>query len=464
MKSLLKISRRYILTAVFITVFVVFVNLAAFLYLAYASMTDEERQEGGLSIRQNMESISSRISGQGEEYVLSQEGYDILKETSFQWAMLLDREGKAVWEYELPRDIPRQFTITDVASFSRWYLEDYPVYVWQHKDGLLVFGCGKDSIVRISTILDGTLMKNAGWNAGLFGVLNLMLLLSLAMGFGYRFYKSLKPVAGGIEALSKKEKVEIPEKGMIDELAAKLNQASEILCQQNRKLEQRDNARTDWIAGVSHDIRTPLALIVGYADELEKDKDLSDAQREKAAVIQRQSLVIRQLISDLNLTSKLEYQAQPLSMIEYSPAELLRECAADYYNQGLDDRYEIELQIGQEEERIRLTGDRGLLLRAFRNLVGNSIRHNPEGCTVYLKMTEEEGNVRILFSDSGPGIPAAVLKVLKHTNTQENSHVHVMGLRIVKQIAEAHGGRVEFVKKERGDGFAVEIHMQGLSL
>ena len=452
MKSLLKISRRYILTAVFITVFVVFVNLAAFLYLAYASMTDEERQEGGLSIRQNMESISSLISGQGEDYVLSQEGYDILKETSFQWAMLLDREGKAVWEYELPRDIPRQFTITDVASFSRWYLEDYPVYVWQHKDGLLVFGCGKDSIVRISTILDGTLMKNAGWNAGLFGVLNLMLLLSLAMGFGYRFYKSLKPVAGGIEALSKKEKVEIPEKGMIDELAAKLNQASEILCQQNRKLEQRDNARTDWIAGVSHDIRTPLALIVGYADELEKDKDLSDAQREKAAVIQRQSLVIRQLISDLNLTSKLEYQAQPLSMIEYSPAELLRECAADYYNQGLDDRYEIELQIGQEEERIRLTGDRGLLLRAFRNLVGNSIRHNPEGCTVYLKMTEEEGNVRILFSDSGPGIPAAVLKVLKHTNTQENSHVHVMGLRIVKQIAEAHGGRVEFVKKEREMG------------
>ena len=46
-------------------------------------MTDEERQEGGLSIRQNMESISSLISGQGEDYVLSQEGYDILKEHPF---------------------------------------------------------------------------------------------------------------------------------------------------------------------------------------------------------------------------------------------------------------------------------------------------------------------------------------------------------------------------------------------
>ena len=330
MKSLWKISRRYILTAVFITVFVIFVNLAVFIYMAYTSITEGENQNSGMTVRQNMEKISSRIHRQGEGYGLSQEGYDILKETSFQWAMLLDRDGKAVWEYALPKEIPRQFGIPDVASFSRWYLEDYPVYVWRHGDGLLVFGCSKGSIVRLSTIWDGTLMRNAKWNAGIFCILNLLLLLCLALAFGYRFYKALKPVAGGIEALSKKEKVEIPEKGMIDELAAKLNQASEILCLQNSKLEQRDNARTDWIAGVSHDIRTPLALIVGYADELEKEEGLSDAQREKAAVIQQQSLVIRQLISDLNLTSKLEYHAQPLSVTEYAPAELLRECAADY--------------------------------------------------------------------------------------------------------------------------------------
>ncbi|MFQ7552345.1 MAG: hypothetical protein ACLRMZ_21120 [Blautia marasmi] len=256
MKSLLKISRRYILTAVFITVFVVFVNLAAFLYLAYASMT-MGGQEGGTSVRRNMERISSGISRQGTDYRLSPEGCEILGKTSFQWAMLLDNEGKTVWEYDLPKEIPRQYSISDVAAFSRWYLEDYPVYIWQHEDGLLVFGCSKDSIVRISTIMDATLMKNAGWNAGIFCILNILLLLCLALWFGYRFYKALKPVAWGIEALSKKEKVEIAEKGITDELAAKLNQASDILCQQNLKLEQRDNARTDWIAGVSHDIRTP---------------------------------------------------------------------------------------------------------------------------------------------------------------------------------------------------------------
>lgn len=459
MKSLWKISRRYILTAVFITVFVVFINLAVFFYLAYTSMSDGQQQMGGTSVRRNMERISSGISRQGTDYRLSPEGCEILGKTSFQWAMLLDNEGKTVWEYDLPKEIPRQYSIPDVAGFSRWYLEDYPVYIWRHEDGLLVFGCSKDSIVRISTIMDATLMKNAGWNAGIFCILNILLLLCLALWFGYRFYKALKPVAWGIEALSKKEKVEIAEKGITDELAAKLNQASDILCQQNLKLEQRDNARTDWIAGVSHDIRTPLALIVGYADELEKDGELSEIHREKAAVIQKQSLMIKQLISDLNLTSKLEYQAQPLSTAEYFPAELLRECAADYYNQGLDDRYEIDLQIGQEEERIRLIGDKGLMLRAFCNLMGNSIRHNPEGCTVFVKMTVEGNRADILFSDSGPGIPAAVIGVLEHPDLYKNAAVHVMGLRIVRQIVEAHKGSVEFVKKEWEDGYAAEIHM-----
>ena len=101
MKSLWKISRRYILTAVFITVFVIFVNLAVFIYMAYTSITEGENQNSGMTVRQNMEKISSRIHRQGEGYGLSQEGYDILKETSFQWAMLLDRDGKAVWELSL---------------------------------------------------------------------------------------------------------------------------------------------------------------------------------------------------------------------------------------------------------------------------------------------------------------------------------------------------------------------------
>ena len=134
---------------------------------------------------------------------------------------------------------------------------------------------------------------------------------------------------------------------------------------------------------------------------------------------------------------------------KYSPAKLLRECMADYYNRGLDDRYEIDLQIGQEEESICLFGDKGL----------NSIRHNSEGCTVWVKLTGEGYEADLFFSGSGPGIPGRVMDALKHPELSKSGNIHVMGLRIVRQIVEAHNGSIEFVEKECGNGYAVKIHL-----
>ena len=77
-------------------------------------------------------------------------------------------------------------------------------------------------------------------------------------------------------------------------------------------------------------------------------------------MICRQSLVIRQLIQDLNLTSKLAYHAQPLHKTEFSPAILLRECVAEFYNEGMEQNYEIEVAVTEEGEQVRITGDEGL--------------------------------------------------------------------------------------------------------
>lgn len=130
---------------------------------------------------------------------------------------------------------------------------------------------------------------------------------------GYRFYQALKPLGRGLEKLSREEEVKLREKGMTGILAAQLNRTSEILQEQKKRLTKRDLARTEWIAGVSHDIRTPLALIVGYTDRLSKSPNLNQEEKALADAVCRQSLVIRQLITDLNLTSKLAYEAQPLN-------------------------------------------------------------------------------------------------------------------------------------------------------
>lgn len=453
MKGLWKISRRYVLSAILITVLVLYANIAAFLYLGVMHLGKVEENEIG---RDQMEKIAEELHIEDGVYGMSEDGITFLEESSFLWAMFLDANGDVGWSWQLPEEFAEHYSIGEVSAFSRWYLNDYPVRTWKNGDGLMVYGMGKDSVVRIDLLYDREVLLALPDTLKELLIVNITLLLLLAVFFAYRFYRSIRPIAEGIGQLAEKQEVHVSERGLTADLASKLNQASEILKTQDAALERRDIARTEWIAGVSHDIRTPLALITGYADELAKEPEIGEEGHKRAKQIQDLCLLIGQLIADLNLTSKLEYQAQPLHKIEFSPAGLLRECVAEYYNQGIPDAYEIEVVIHAEVEKISLSGDTGLLLRAFRNLIGNSIRHNPNGCVVSIRLNRTETGVEYLFSDSGNGIPSKVTAILAEemagnvpaVNTQP---IHIMGLRIVMQIIKAHGGRMEFVPRENGN-------------
>lgn len=457
MKSLFKIIRRYISSTILLIVFVVLLNILALSYvmLQYEEGLNTMEGTSSTSASQQLEAVASQLTETAEGWQITQQGIDVLNENQYVWAMLLDENGDAVWEWQLPEDFPRSYSLSDVASFSRWYLNDYPVRVWEYGKGLLVLGQDPDRFFRVILVFNNVYLRAISQYIAVFFVLNSILILVLTLWFGYRFYRSLRPLARGVEALAENRPVLLSEKGITEELSRKVNQTSRVLEKQSEKLKQRDDARTEWISGVSHDIRTPLALITGYAEALAAEENLSAENHQRAESIRRQSLIIRQLISDLNLTSKLEYNAQPLHMEEYRPAVLLREIAADYYNEGLSDCYEIDVKISDEAEQLRLTGDTGLLNRALRNIIGNSIRHNPEGCRISAVLLSDSGNVIWRFSDTGPGIPKTVIDVLLG-RAGENSSIHIMGLRIVMQIISAHGGRVLFPRN--GDGaYGVEF-------
>ncbi len=463
MKSLMKIIRRYVVSAAVLVLTVALFNIAVLYVIGWQSVRrfGENRPFAGLQ----MENVAAEFTVAEQEnvdnvaqYQLSEQGYACLEEYHFLWSMLLDEEGDVVWSWRLPGELPKSYALADVAKFSRWYLMDYPVRVWEMDGMLLVSGYGKEYATKINLVYPLSQINSIPKYLSTIVGMNVVLFLTLALWFAYRFYRSLRPVCAGIDALAEKTPVLLAEKGMTGELAARLNQTSRILEKQDEKLRQRDDARTSWIAGVSHDIRTPLALIMGYSEVLAEDPKLGEEARAQAEAIRQQSLLIRQLIEDLNLTSKLEYHAQPLRMREYSPAVLLRETAAEYYNEGLDERYEIAVETEHRTERIRQQGDVLLLKRALRNVIGNSIRHNPEGCRIVLQLSEDMGYVIWRLWDSGPGIPEKVVDILSGRGSGSGEEVHVMGLRIVRQIIAAHGGHADFVKNEAG-GYGVEFVM-----
>lgn len=208
-------------------------------------------------------------------------------------------------------------------------------------------------------------------------------------------------------------------------------------------LSRRDNARTQWIAGVSHDVRTPLALILGWAEQLELDALLPDSSRQKAAGIRTQCEKLRTLIDDLNLTSKLEYGAQPLRRKGLRAGPLFRQLVAQFCESPLAERCGITLEQEEPAEQTVLSADEALLARLLENLLNNSVRHNskPVNITVYTRRAGERFCLTV--ADDGIGYPAAVLAALNAVEPAENAP-HILGLYVVQQIAAAHGGRAVF--------------------
>lgn len=451
-KSLFKIFLRYILTAASVTVIVFIINLIAFFSFSYNFAQKNSLFQNS---REQLEMISQSLTLTDSGYIMSKDGSQLM-EPHYSFAMLLDGNGQVVWDWHRPADIKDSYTIAEIASFSRWYLNDYPVTVWQHGDGLLVLASSKDKIMKLSLTYSIPFVTHFPELLLAIILLNLLLILMIASFFGFRFYRALQPIALGIEGLANNEKITLTEKGMASDLAKSLNRSSRRLETQNQQLARRDTARTEWISGVSHDIRTPLSMIMGYADGLESDASLTLMQQKKASIIKTQSLVIKKLIEDLNLTSKLEYNMQPLRISSYLPAALLREIITSYYNDGLPDFCQLDLLIDPGAETLTLSGDTGLLTRAFKNLIGNSLKHNLDSCCITVTAFLSEENLHIHFADTGRGIPSAVVKTLLYDNIGAEQKPHIMGLRVVRSILTAHGGQLIFTKKDTGDYYEAE--------
>ena len=447
MKGLLRIYRRYIFSALWIAGVVICVNLVVF--LSVQAVIRSWNEESGFSVlRSQLNRVAAALSTDEKGQIsLGADGEAALAEAEAQFAFLLSGDGTRIWGWNLPEGIQEHYTVGEVASFSRWYLMDYPVKVWNCGQGLLVVANAKDSVGKYPVEYSRSTVKNLPFFILTVLAANLLLILILAVLSGYRLYEGLRPIAFGLDRLVDGRRIAVPENGIARDLAEKLNQVSRILEIQRQNLNQRDTARTEWISGVSHDIRTPLSMVMGYADSLENDAALPEKARKEAGIIREQSLKIKTLIEDLNLTSKLEYHMQPLRVKDFMPAALLRQAVVSILNGGGQGSCELETDIDDALEPVVMRGDEALLSRALQNLIGNSIRHNP-GCRICVsgRLERKDGQRLCVLSvrDDGNGIPEEVRRILEGLRPSAPDGPHIMGLRIVSQITSAHGGQMRF--------------------
>ena len=221
MKTVSRMIFRYLLAAFGIAFLVLTVNGALLIgvVLHYGA---KGQQEGFFPVGKFAESFTRTDDG----FVPAP---DMEWQKHFAWAMLLGDDGEILWSENLPEELNHAYTVPEVASFSRWYLKDYPVMAYRNDFGLLVAGKEQGSMTRFDFYMDNDILYALLSGVGPLLIVDLCLVAAICLILGWRGAKPLREAAAGIGQLAEGKEVCLPQSGAAAELAEKLNQTSRYL-------------------------------------------------------------------------------------------------------------------------------------------------------------------------------------------------------------------------------------------
>lgn len=267
----------------------------------------------------------------------------------------------------------------------------------------------------------------------------------------------ISPILNGIDKLSHGDTVTLNINGELEEIGNRINETS-------LQLKKQNQARANWISGVSHDIRTPLSMIMGYADKISSTLNIDENTKKQANIIKTQSIKIKNLVQDLNLVSQLNYNIQPIQETPIHLCKIIREIVVEYLNNNTNNKFEFELNLKPNTELITIIGDERLLGRAIQNIISNSINHNENGCIISISLEVNGSNLILVISDNGKGISEEKLQKIQSTphylqSTDDRLDLrHGLGLLLVKEIVSIHKGNVS-ISSALNKGFSTTISL-----
>lgn len=350
----------------------------------------------------------------------------VLEENDW-WALIINKDGNVTWSERAPlsdtatlaeaktedrsvdNTIPTHYSLNDIALINHYQkINRYPIFVAPlENDNLLVLGTPQGSY----WITDIKMPQEATLRIPLY-ILIVVTLDTLIVYLLYTFSKrtvlrNVEPALKALDNLSQERPVNVRFDGSLRAIGDKINSVSTIL-------QRKEQARKNWIAGVSHDVRTPLAVIMGHAERIAADPNAPELDKQSGVLIMQQTERIRDLIEDLNIASHLEYDMQPLRLTSFSLSRLIRSVVTDYLNRDTSGAYTFEINISPEAEQLPFLGDERLIARALHNAINNAVKHNAAGCTITISLTmPTDHELELSVIDDGIGCSPAILNQLQ---------------------------------------------------
>jgi len=230
-------------------------------------------------------------------------------------------------------------------------------------------------------------------------------------------------------------------------------------------LKELDRIKSEFVSTVSHDLRSPLTTVRGYADLVGALGPVTEQQQQALDKIRRATVQMNELIGDLLDLGKIEagidMQIEPCQMGEIV-AEVADNLVPNATLHGLD------LKVGIAPELPPVQGNAGRLRQVVANLVGNAIKYTPQGGTIHVSLGQKGKEIVLSVRDTGIGISPEdqeqLFQRFFRVRTPETEHIPGtgLGLAIVRSVVEVHGGRIS-VESDEGQGstFTVALPVDG---
>ena len=209
------------------------------------------------------------------------------------------------------------------------------------------------------------------------------------------------------------------------------------------ELQGTETLRTDFIANVSHELKTPLAVMGNYATMLQQPGITDEERREYAKSISESARRLAQLITNILKLNKLENQQIFPKNEEFDLGEQLCACLLQFEDAWEKKELNIETDI---EDDVRIRSDSELLSLVWNNLISNAVKFTPQGGTVGVRLKTEGDQVVVSVSDTGCGIkPEVGQHIFEKFYQGDTSHAtqgNGLGLALVKRVVDIFSGEI----------------------
>ncbi|WP_019909991.1 sensor histidine kinase [Paenibacillus sp. HW567] len=233
---------------------------------------------------------------------------------------------------------------------------------------------------------------------------------------------------------------------LFKEIIGQMSTLTRALQRTEYERRELDENRKNWIAGVRHDLKTPLAYIRGYGSMLAATDQYAWSSVEIiqfGALMEQKAIQAEQLIEDMNASYQLDSSEVPLKRESVEMVGFIRQIVADIAEHPLSARHTFAFDAGFEQQ---IEIDSRLIRRALHNLVWNAVVHNPAGCHIETELRLERDGLLVEIRDNGAGIEAALERLNAGENNLLSAQARLtgsgLGMALAKDFVTRHGGRM----------------------